>query len=96
MTLKEAFIKGCKIAAFVIPTIIVFIAGIIAKEGVEASGFDKFIGWAAMVVAVGSLVCFFLRYRKQNKTAVTKPSATTTVKEKTQKANTKNAKKTKK
>lgn len=68
MTFKEAFIKSCKIAAFVIPAIIVFIAGIIAKEGVEASGFDKFIGWTTMVVAVGSLVYFFIRYRKQNKT----------------------------
>ena len=55
MSLKEALIKGLKVAGWLLLAIIPFIAGIAAKEG-AANGFETFIGWAAMAEAVAIVV----------------------------------------
>ena len=65
MSLKEALIKGLKVAGWLLLTIIPFIAGICAKEG-AANGFETFIGWAAMAEAVAIVVLGVVLGRKRD------------------------------
>ena len=65
MSFKEAFIKGLKVAGWLLLAIIPLIAGIAAKEGAE-NGFETFIGWAAMAEAVAIVVLGIVLGRKSN------------------------------
>ena len=68
MSFKEAFIKGLKVAGWLLLAIIPLIAGIAAKEGAE-NGFETFIGWAAMAEAVAIVVLGIVLGRKRDDSA---------------------------